>query len=140
MQQPLAYLFPISLIVLSAVLLGLHIRKWRLLDEGSQEDDQQRFLRRQLRRRLQVSAMIGLLGIAIAAGMAIPWQRWPLAFAFYWLLVILVTFWIALLALADMAHSRAYVNELNREHRIKRAQLEAQLARYREKQTNGKHD
>lgn len=140
MQQPLAYLFPVCLVVLSAALLGLHIRKWRRLDEVAEDDDQKHFHRRQLRRRLQASAMIGLLGIAIAAGMAIPWQRWPLAFAFYWLLVILVTFWIALLALADMSHSRAYVNQLNREHRIKRAELEAQLARYRERLSNGKHD
>lgn len=139
-QQPLAYLFPMSLVVLSTVLLALHVRKWRRLEEYVEDDEQQHFYRRQLRRRLQASAMIGLLGIAIAGGMAIPWQHWPLAFAFYWLLVILVTFWIALLALADMSHSRAYVNRLNREHRIKRAELEAQLARFRARQSNGKHD
>lgn len=140
MQQPLAFLFPLVLCALSAILLALHIKKWRGLGQDSEDAELDAFHRRQLRRRIQASAMIGLLGIAIAGGMIIPWQRWPLAFAFYWLVVIVCTLWIAVLALADLTHSRSYINHLNREHHIKRAELEAQIERYKTKQSNGQHE
>ncbi len=149
MQQPslLDFLFPLALLGLSATLLALHIRKWHALGTDLANKDQQSFHRLQLRRRIQASAMIGLLGVAIAVGMAIPWQRWPLmtsrgsqlplAFAGYWLLVILVTFWIVALALADLTHSRSHIRQLTRQHQIKRAELEAQLQRHRAKDKRG---
>lgn len=140
MQESLSFLFPLALIALSAVLLALHIKKRRALGHRSADAELDVFHRRQLRRRIQVSAMIGLLGIAIAAGMLIPWQRSPLGFAFYWFVVIVCTLWIAVLALADLTHSRSYISHLDREHRIKRAELEAQLQRYKAKQSNGQKE
>ena len=70
---------------------------------------EQNFRRRQYRRRLQTSAMLGVLGGAILVGqLLIAWPASESVLVLYWTGVFLLVLWLALLALADMAATRLY--------------------------------
>jgi hypothetical protein len=93
--------------------------------------------RNRRRRRLQVAALLGLVGFLIGLGDAgvIPWQWFPLTFAFYWLAVLGLAFWILLIALGDMLsarlHGRLAQKSLDRLH-AKQEELLATAARLRQ--------
>lgn len=60
------------------------------------------------RRRMQVAVLLGLVGLMIALGDAglIAWERHLIAFVWYWLVVVMLTLWMALLACADLVINR----------------------------------
>lgn len=60
------------------------------------------------RRRMQVAALLGLIGLMIALGDSglIAWERHLVAFVWYWLAVVVLTLWMALLACADLMINR----------------------------------
>lgn len=106
-------------------------------DQSAPERDRRHYFR-QYMRRSQVAAMLVLLGILIPVGMVvIDWEDRPGWLTAYWLLVLLVTFWMALLALGDLISQRAFIraelSKVQRQHR----QLEAELLELRGK-TNGR--
>ncbi len=87
---------------------------------------------RQYRRRLQVAAMLATVGILIPLGDNLPFFRQaPVAFVMYWAAVLMLTGWIALLAIADLASTRAYHGRATRSLQRQREELEDQLARFR---------
>jgi uncharacterized iron-regulated membrane protein len=112
--------------------------QWRYRRPDSEADDLSRqHAARQLRRRLQVSALLALIGILIPLGDQLPlFRQAPVAFVFFWAAVLLLTAWIGLLALADFASARAYHRVANIRLRQARRELEEQLQQYRAR-TNG---
>jgi cell division protein FtsB len=109
-------------------------------DDPLQRSEQKLFehwTRNRRRRRLQVAALLGLVGTMIGLGDAglIPWQRIPLAFAFYWLAVLGLTVWILFIALGDLLsarlHGRLAQRSLDRLHE-KREELLAAADRLRQ--------
>jgi len=60
------------------------------------------------RRRMQVAALLGIVGLMIALGDAglIPWERHLIAFSCYWAVVVLLTLWMGMLACADLLINR----------------------------------
>ena len=131
-------------LVLSATAAGLmvsHVRTWRRFEEsGDAADPRERgYRRRQFRRRVQTSALLGLLAVALVAGHWVtspPWRPW--AFAVYWGMVLTVVAWVALLALADLVSTRLYFGRVRDRYRLEEMRLKAELERLRRTGTMGR--
>jgi len=116
-----------------ALGIGVGWFQWRYRQPDANEDEVTRLHSgRQLRRRLQVSALMVLVGILIPVGDLVPFFRQaPVAFALFWTAILGLLFWIMLLALGDFAAARAYHRLANLRIRQQRRELEQQLNRYR---------
>lgn len=97
-------LFGYGLIALSAGLLALHWQAWREAAPTRGE-----FESRQLNRRSQASALIGVVGVAVALFEQIPRRPWP--FAIYAACLVIATGIILWLAFADVIASRQQEHE-----------------------------
>ncbi len=121
-------LFSLLLLFVALVLAGIHLRGWQSVQNtkvGKEEGD---FLRRRFRRRIQVSGMVGFVGVAIFIGY---WITAPLVWAVYWLAVMGVVLWIVLLAITDLVDTQIFYTNMRTkhafdEHRLREA---ADLAR-----------
>jgi hypothetical protein len=113
--------------------LGIAWFQWRHRQPDASEDElTQLHAARQLRRRLQVSGLMVLVGILIPLGDLLPtFRRSPVAFALFWAAILLVLFWIMLLAAADFVSARSYHNLANLRMRQQRRELERELDRLR---------
>ena len=127
--------FAAFLLATSAGLLGWHVLSWRGVLRLERDEREIAFLRRQYRRRVQASALIGLIGMAVAGG---TWVPGPLPAALYWTGVFLAVLWLTLLALADMASSRAHYSKLHSQQLADNAVLKAQLDQLRRRHNNGR--
>lgn len=107
--------------------------QWKHRQPDPTEDElTQLHAARQLRRRLQVSALMVLVGILIPLGDLLPtFRKSPVAFALFWVAILVVLFWIILLALADLASARTYHYRASLRIRQERRELERELERYR---------
>lgn len=131
-------------LIAGALLLGfavvsawLQIRARRALAPLLEEDDLARtYADRQLRRRLQVSAMLGIVGILIPLGDQLePFFRGrPGLFFVYWMAVLILVAWTVLMALGDWMSSAAYSSLANIQLRVERRNLEEEVRRYRASQ------
>jgi uncharacterized membrane protein len=96
------------------------------------------FRRRQLRRRSQTSAMLGLVGIGMLIGrLLIVWRAPPLVVVVFWLGVMALVVWLALLAVADIVSTRLYFSRLRQNYMVEQARLRAQLRRMERTRGNG---
>jgi hypothetical protein len=127
-------LFAAALLVASVVLIVTHYRSWRANCVHEDQAESIEFARRQFRRRMQASSLIGLVAVAIAAS---SWITGTLAIALYWSGVLLVVIWIGLLALADLLGSRVHYQRAEAEHRATHAALTAELKRLQHREGNG---
>ncbi len=118
--------FSLVLLVASAVMLGLHHRTWRHLQEQPLDAREHDFHRRQFRRRMQTSAMLGLLAVAVFIGhwMTSP-PLAPLAWLIFWGLVVLVVLWMGLLAMADLLVTRFHFRRLRDDYLAQQTRLKA---------------
>lgn len=103
-------IFPLFLLAVSAALMMTHVKAWRDSREEVLDEDERTFRWRQFRRRMQTSAMVGLLAIGVFVGQVLPWEEWPRGFVYYWCGVFLVVLWMALLAGADVLASRHHLS------------------------------
>ena len=131
-------------LIVGALLLGfavvsawLQISARRALSPFLEADDLARtHADRQLRRRLQVSAMLGIVGILIPLGDQLePFFRGrPGLFFVYWMGVLILVAWTVLMALGDWMSSAAYSSLVNIQLRVERSRLEEEVRRYRASQ------
>src|SRR5262245_50165886 len=98
----------ITLILLGSALIRWHYTVWSAhRTDGDSDDREKNHYRTQFRRRVQVSALLILLGIMIPLGDALmELRRAPLFLAWYWFAVLLVAFWVMLLAAFDWLSTR----------------------------------
>ncbi len=121
------------LAVSSAGLIAWHVRAWRRLSLAELDAREQNFRRRQYRRRVQTSAMLGVLGGAILVGqLLIAWPASESVLVPYWCGVFLLVLWLALLALADMAATRLYYGRERDKYVVEQARLQGQLRQVHE--------
>lgn len=93
------------LVLLGLALLGRHARVWRLVRERETDERELAFARRQFRRRRRTSAIIVVLGLAVAGGELI---RSPVVGLVYWLSILLLLVWILALAALDALASQQH--------------------------------
>ena len=112
-------IFGTALLLLGLFMLLAQRKSGRRLAVASLQQNEGRFLRNQIRRRKQVAGMIAIIGVMIACGALIPWEKALATFAVYWLIVLGLAFWTILLAFADLAatqlHSSLELNQMNRQ-------------------------
>lgn len=132
---------------LLAALLGLtsiglivwHIRGRQRLAEEELDERERDFRRRQFRRRLQTSALLGLLGAAIFVGqLLLDAVHSPRFHVGYWIGVLALVLWIALLAIADMAATSVYYSREKTDFVVQHAKLQAELQKAREEESQRK--
>lgn len=88
---------------------------------------------RQLRRRLQVSVMLGIIGLLIPVGDQLDWffKDRPVLFVVFWVVVLFLVCWVVLMALADWLSTAAYSSLANIQLRRERREIEEEVRRYR---------
>ena len=98
-------IFGFCLIALSAVLLALHWQTWQGHSRETMDPKRERFLRTQLRRRTQASALIGIVGLSLTLADRIP--RTAGAMSAYLFGLVFMACWMLWIALADIASIRS---------------------------------
>jgi len=129
MFSALTTAFSVLLVVLSGVLIVSHRRAWRRVEEEDRDEKQREFARRQKRRRIQASGMIGIVGAAMFVGQFLA--NMPLLMGFYWSGVILLVLWFLILAIADVVATQQHYSRLRRDIMIEEAKLQAEANRIR---------
>jgi len=127
----------ISILLLGCAvgLMVSHHRAWRLARENETDENELDFRWRQYRRRMQTSAMMGILAVAVSFGQLI--SEPPVLVVAFWAGVMLFVVWIALLAAADYISSRHHFARLEHDYIIEQAKLHAEARRIRSVQGNG---
>lgn len=131
-----------SLVLLGGWFMSLHWQAWRrhavdpTLDDGEREH-----YRRQFRRRMQASGIILVIGLMLPIGDSlIPWRKGDASIAtLYWLFVLGLTCWVLLLAMGDLASSRAQSRAALSRLRSKQRELQAEADRLREQRGGQSH-
>ncbi len=129
---------PSFLLLCAAVLMLMHARTWRSQQRQEMEPDEEEYHRRQFRRRMQSSAMLGLVAVGIFVGQLIADVARPAIAIAFWGLVGLVVVWLAVLAMADIVATRYFYGRLRQENLVEQAKLKAQLRRIQSARSNGK--
>ncbi len=130
----------ISLFLLAGAILLMvsHVRSWRAFQLQEHDTAALLFRRRQLRRRMQSSSLLGLLAVMLFAGELINARVESQGFKLvYWSGVILVVVWMGLSAVADILATKLYYGRLRNAYLIEQAKLRAELRRLRAKEGNG---
>lgn len=133
------------LLLISAVLVTLDYRAYKRRREAAADEAAKTAVWKRFRFRVQASGGIGVVGVLILVGASIDARAHPVKFSLTWIIAILVTFWIALMALVDLMRSRQQLAELKHQEIIQTAIFKSELERARkevnkhqETQANGK--
>jgi hypothetical protein len=94
------------------------------------------FLRRQFRRRIQISAMLGILAVAMVIESFFDGQ--PFVEVLLGVGMLFLVLWIALLAVVDAVASRAHFGRLRSDYLVEQAKLQAEAHRLRGAGGNGR--
>lgn len=132
--------FAVSILLLLAAagLMVSHVRIWRAFQEQSLDEEDFDYRRRQFRRRMQTSAMLGLLGIAMPLGCFLTeWIRSGWFAALYWCGVMGVACWVGLLALVDIWATKHHFGRLRHTCIVEQAKLKHEIDRIQSIRGNG---
>ncbi|MHC4875179.1 MAG: YidH family protein [Planctomycetota bacterium] len=131
-----AVLFGTGLVVLGLGMMAAHWRSWRRQEHDPEADEvDRRHYANRFRRRMQTSGLIVLVGVMLGAGDVFIWRFGPAASTVFWVFLLLLVCWIALLAVGDMtaiqSHSRNQMADIEARRRV----LEQELAEIRQRET-----
>lgn len=132
----------VSLLLLASAggLIYAHVRTWRRAIGCAPTREEFAFRRRQFRRRMQTSVMMGALATALFVGQWLtgvvesPWFA-----IIYWLAVLILVGWVGLLALVDVLATKFHYDRVRHGYVLERAKLEAELRRMQRSRGNGHH-
>jgi hypothetical protein len=131
--------FATLLIVAAVVMIVQHVRTWhQALGDESADDRERRFRRSQFRRRLQISGLLGMLGMGIVGGHFLrspPLAAWKIAV--YWGLMLVLALWLILLAMIDAMVTRFYFGSAQQKNFSEQSRLRVQLRRIQEEHRSG---
>jgi hypothetical protein len=132
-------LISILLLLAALWLMYWHVRSWRKMQLADLSPDDLDFYRRQFRRRIQTSAMLGILAVMIFVGELLTWWiNSHVFFIFYWAAALLLVVWVALLAGADIWATQYHFGQLRQQCIIEQAKLHAEIRRVQSVRGNGK--
>jgi len=133
----------VALITVAAAggLLVWHRRVWQRAQGPAIEPAERDYRWRQYRRRMQTSAMLGLLGLAVLAGrLMMLLHISPTLHLIYWGAVVLLLLWIALLALVDAWATQFHYGRIRDRFAVEEVRLKAELRRLKTAAGNGRSD
>jgi len=137
-----ALIFGSVLLVLAIISAVAASRTRKSLDPASEADDSARLhANRQYRRRLQVSAMLGIVGILIPLGDQMDkfFLARPGLFLVWLCSIFVLVIWMVLMALGDWLSTFAY-SAIERSHlRHQRSELEEEIRRYHASRNGHSH-
>jgi hypothetical protein len=131
----------ISLLLLlgSGVLMVSHVRAWRAARSADLDGEERTFRRRQFQRRIQTSAMLAVLAVALLAGeMITGWVESYWLKLVYWGAMLLLVGWLALLAVADIVATHYHFSRLRQSYLLEQTRLKAELRRLHSSERNGR--
>jgi hypothetical protein len=132
-------LVSVLLLLASVGLLFSHVNSWQAAQRQSLDADEYDYRRRQFRRRMQTSAMLGLLAIAMPVGYVLTvWLRLDLFVFLFWTAMMALACWIALLALTDIWATKHHFGRLRHACLVEQAKLQAEIRRIQAVGGNGK--
>jgi len=129
-----------ALLLAALVMLYSHVRSWRNFRQLENADPKEwDYRHRQYRRRMQTSALLALVAVALVVGQVLTWWlKLPWFTASYWLVVILLVCWMGLLGIADILATKHYYGQLRHHCLVEQAKLRAELNRTKSREGNGK--
>jgi hypothetical protein len=123
-------LVPLLLLAGAAALIAAHLRAWRAAQRRELDSADLEFRRRQFRRRMQTSAVLALLALALLAGQwLVPWINSKLYAIIYWSAVLAVLGWVGLMAVVDLVATHYHYTRLRQHCQVEQAKLKVQLQR-----------
>lgn len=132
-------LVSILMLATTAGMLYSHVRAWREYQQQQLDAEEYDYRRRQFRRRMQTSAMLGILGIAIFVGYVLTlWLKSPEFTVIFWIAVIMVLLWTCLLALVDIWATKHHFTRMRDHCLVEQAKLRAEIQRMQAFRGNGK--
>jgi hypothetical protein len=123
------------LLVFAAGLMLRHLRVWRRAQRQEGDRYEADYQGRQFRRRMQTSAMLGLLAVAIFVGSFITDP--PEVVTIFWICVLLVACWVALLAMTDLLATKLHFGRVRAQYLTEQARLQAEIRRIQARRHNG---
>ena len=127
------HFFSFGLLIVSAVMAYCHHRYWvakrSAIDESTADGESQlEFVDRQYRRRTQVSAMLGVVAMAMFASRWIdPWRTdAPWIYMAYWSVIVILVLWVVLLAMVDYVATRYFLAKSHQDQLIEDARFRAE--------------
>lgn len=128
-------LFPLFILVSSLGLMVWHVWSWRWAKREDLAPAELNYRWRQFRRRIQTSAMLAILALAIFAA---PWISAPVYKLALIVGILILVLWVAALAIADLVATRFHFARLRDGYRVEQLKLEAEARRLRGLRGNGK--
>ena len=131
-------LISLFLLLCAVGLMLSHFRTWRRFRQQDIEPEEWDYRRRQFRRRMQTSALLALLAVAIFVGEVLT--RWIESTWFslcFWSGVLLGVLWVGLLAAGDIWATKHHYDRLRQSYLIEKAKLQVELRRIQAKRSNG---
>lgn len=128
-------------VALVAFLIAFSISQFRIyysrvrLPKSLKPGDDERerlFLSRQAWRRLQISVLIGIVGICMLLGMTIPFDKCPRFFALAWFGAILFGTWVVALAVVDWIATWFFFGEARQINKAERLALRYKMDKFQE--------
>jgi hypothetical protein len=134
----LSLLVPALLLAAALGLMYWHGRVWQAVQSTELPESDHEFYRRQYRRRMQLSAMLGIVAIILIAGEILSWWIVSQVFSVLYLVAaLLLVIWIALLLAADVWATRYHFDQLQHKNLIEQAKLHGEIRRIQATEGNG---
>jgi hypothetical protein len=129
-----------AIIIVGVLVMRSHYYTWQRQKVDPEIDEREReHLRRRYRRRLQATGLLVLIGILIPVGdIEMLFAGRPRLFAIYWFAVIGLVMWVGLLAVGDLASTRAHSRVSRTRLEQKQRELEREVAALQNRRTNGR--
>jgi hypothetical protein len=133
------FLVSVLLLLAALGLMYWHLLSWRRLQTAELALGDKDFYFRQFRRRIQTSAMLGILALGLFVGELLTWWiKSELFFIVYWGATLLLVVWVALLAAVDIWATQYHFGKLRQKCLVEQAKLHAEIRRAQAARGNGK--
>ncbi len=128
--------FSLFLLIAAVGLMGWHQKSWKTVYGIEQDAKELDFHWRQFRRRMQCSAMLVFLAVAVFVGQWITAP--PLLVILFWSGTLLIVAWLILLAVADIIVTVHHFQGLRADCLVEQAKLKAEAKRIKAVGGNGR--
>ncbi len=116
--------------------MGWHLKTWKTASVNTDDARVLDFHWRQFRRRMQCSAMLILLALAVFVGQWITTPAWLVIL--FWCGTLLIVLWLGLLAVADIIMTVHHFQGLRADCMVEQAKLKAEAKRIKSVGGNGR--